>query len=414
MPDKPESNFVERYFSSIGMKKPRSSKTFWARIEKRFGEQGQAFSTIIDRRESGADVDPYAIKNSSLEMSIEISSQYDSPRIKSYLKWFVAESITNLSTIVDLGCENGIITCAYANLFPNARVIGIDRSRESLAIARELAAKLQLTNIEFRLIEGTENDFGLNGIRADVISATFFFHEKMPFTAETTDFEFLESRLPEHCDEQVAALALLRTHLTPAGRLITLDRWASPQATWRWHNLCAQAGFSVSLRDSYMLQFSGVGGNQYAPVTVAYAETGRTKTTQDLSLAFYAYRGLVDRAEDLHVDHGPAAEVIWRGLNSGRLLFRGEAIFRDDSGTERIDIVASGPLLAQFSYSTTGFREIWLTSSILFPELLQQAEKYVSTKSPHAHVSTHLQPLGLELLKNLGIEVTPDAVDESA
>ena len=51
--------------------------------------------------------------------------------------------------VLDAGCGTGHFTCSIAKQFPNANVIGIDLSSESLSIAKQLAALHNVENVKF-------------------------------------------------------------------------------------------------------------------------------------------------------------------------------------------------------------------------------------------------------------------------
>lgn len=68
----------------------------------------------------------------------------------------LVETVLNLMppsplTIADIGTGCGAIGCALAKSRPNWRVFGGDVSAEALAVARENAASLAISNIEFRV-----------------------------------------------------------------------------------------------------------------------------------------------------------------------------------------------------------------------------------------------------------------------
>jgi SAM-dependent methyltransferase len=81
----------------------------------------------------------------------------------------VADRLRGATTILDFGCGPGILTTFYARRYPRARVIGIDRSRASIAMAQRKAEALHLDNLRF---ECADVDAGLASGPYDRIVAT--------------------------------------------------------------------------------------------------------------------------------------------------------------------------------------------------------------------------------------------------
>ncbi|MEJ2446017.1 MAG: class I SAM-dependent methyltransferase [Exilibacterium sp.] len=63
--------------------------------------------------------------------------------------WFKGDDFKG-KKILEAGCGSGHRLVAVARRYPNAKVLGIDISRTSLKVARDLAKKYNVTNIEFR------------------------------------------------------------------------------------------------------------------------------------------------------------------------------------------------------------------------------------------------------------------------
>jgi SAM-dependent methyltransferase len=61
----------------------------------------------------------------------------------------VASRLQDAGTILDFGCGPGILTTFYARRYPHARVIGVDRSRASTAVAQRKAETFHLHNVQF-------------------------------------------------------------------------------------------------------------------------------------------------------------------------------------------------------------------------------------------------------------------------
>jgi len=70
------------------------------------------------------------------------------------------ESDFSPKTILDVGCGFGGTSRILAKRFPNAKVIGITLSPEQVKRGTELAAEQGVTNVEFRVMNALEMDFG--------------------------------------------------------------------------------------------------------------------------------------------------------------------------------------------------------------------------------------------------------------
>ena len=81
----------------------------------------------------------------------------------------VAARLGGAATILDFGCGPGILTTYYARRYPQARVVGLDRSRASLAVAKRKADAFNLRNVRF---EYADLDAGPHSGTYDCIVAT--------------------------------------------------------------------------------------------------------------------------------------------------------------------------------------------------------------------------------------------------
>ena len=81
----------------------------------------------------------------------------------------IAAHLKGARTILDAGCGIGLLTTFYAKQCPAATVVGIDRSPASIALARQRAQDLGLTNPSFECLDLDQHH--LAG-RFDVIVAT--------------------------------------------------------------------------------------------------------------------------------------------------------------------------------------------------------------------------------------------------
>ncbi len=76
----------------------------------------------------------------------------------------------NPSRIIDQACGTGILTLKIARRFPRCRVVGVEMHEDFLAVARQKAQALKLTNVEFIL--GRAEDVILEG-GVDCITSSY-------------------------------------------------------------------------------------------------------------------------------------------------------------------------------------------------------------------------------------------------
>ena len=90
-----------------------------------------------------------AYLNQSLQMSLLAASFYDRVFFRRVLEYLFSYDTFWNGNILDIGCGNGILTCFLALRYPEALVTGMDLSKNALSVARELAQRLSVTNVQF-------------------------------------------------------------------------------------------------------------------------------------------------------------------------------------------------------------------------------------------------------------------------
>lgn len=126
---------------------------------------------------------------------------YYSTGLEGDVDFYVAEARLAGSTVLELGCGTGRILIPIAQA--GVPIVGLDRSPSMLAIARGKVARLPAeVQGRIELVEGDMRSFDLDR-RFDLIL--------IPYRA------FLHLLTPE---SQREALACIREHLTPGGRLV--------------------------------------------------------------------------------------------------------------------------------------------------------------------------------------------------
>ncbi len=105
--------------------------------------------TMDSRAEGQVDRSFYSMKNTTLTGSLVLSSFFEFDYYVNLLSHFKAHPDYIGETVLDIGCDCGILSCAIAIMFPDTKVTGIDRCRNAISCAEELARKNGVNNVSF-------------------------------------------------------------------------------------------------------------------------------------------------------------------------------------------------------------------------------------------------------------------------
>ena len=145
-----------KYIFELGLERIRSTSEYTRFLKSKIGDEkgNELIKLISDRADkhskSFTDDRFYSLKNESLETALAVESCFNTDYIRKVANWIFEHNELFGDTIADIGCDTGVITCFIAKCFPDAHVVGIDRGESGIAVARKLAEKLGLHNIEFK------------------------------------------------------------------------------------------------------------------------------------------------------------------------------------------------------------------------------------------------------------------------
>ncbi len=96
------------------------------------------------------------------------------PSMKSFYS-FILSDIANyeFSSVLDIGCGPGILDVKIAQMFPKAKIYGIDPSKDMIKQAGSLAKRAGIKNLEFAIGKNTEIPFDH---KFDLAITTLSFH----------------------------------------------------------------------------------------------------------------------------------------------------------------------------------------------------------------------------------------------
>jgi hypothetical protein len=388
--------YVELFYKKIGIGATAKPEHFWRQLAKKFGKIAHEFGDCVEARERGENVNPYVLKNSSLEFANAIASQFDSTKIKEIFVWFVNQNFDlKEKKIVEIGCDNGIMLCLLASIFNETQFVGIDPCEQAIILAKERASLLDLKNIEFHVSSAEKINKEYQEAKFDFILAFTVFHEILAggligkngtlmkddedaFSISDVDKNF--NKIARN-DESLVAI---KESLASGGLFISVDRWVDQNQLLKWIRLNEKIGLNFSLTESLILKIKQPDGTvDFLPLSV-FTEAGKPPMRACDVLSFRSYPKYLETKSLQKISDEVMAELLYESFNKTEFYFH-KIIYNNGSGTLRTHIGVANGIGYIYSATNKNFRELVIIPSALIYEKISEvvearikAESYAS------------------------------------
>jgi SAM-dependent methyltransferase len=377
---------IEAYLANAGLRPYRNTNQFWSHIDSRYpkpvvGDLERAYLKL----ERGDEAAFYHEIFQSLKISIDFASlRHDLYR--TYLNWFlmVASTETEVDLIVDVGCGNGILSCFYGQLFPNAKVVGFDVSEPGIDCAKELAQQLGLKNTEF--VVGDLNDLNLPIEKASVdliTSVASLTPAPASRDGDVAAYDLLtkKPRLPDLI--QVTNLA---PYLKPeSGLLISFDKVSNLAMQATWANIIQRCGLGIDLTRSSWLTYGNIESDTISLPGIVAGPHIEPASADDI-MAFYITKETDLSEWTLDFGKESLSEAVFTFINPKRYLRGARATYTDGSGIYWYEVWQAGPFAILFEHTDQGFRTLRVAPATKRDELIRSVDEWIDQTSSYAEV----------------------------
>ncbi len=291
-------------------------------------EQLGELHRCVERKRRGTDADEAAFYDATADpaiLPVLYSQRYDY-----YLAVGarVASRLAEARSILDFGCGVGILTTFYARVCPDSSVVGVDRSRASIAQAQEAAQRLGLQNVRFQCLDAAQQP--LSGGVCDCIVATHALvqaeHDPGVPSRNWTTFERAHDPESQQAFEARTGLGArldrLRAALAPSGRVLVFEKTRTLARRVPFQRALAARGLALISEPEWVRYvlveevvddgpFYVAGATQDGRITWDESpepDEGRLFEPPDLSAA------ATDLPGPLYENHRPSAQEAWNRL----------------------------------------------------------------------------------------------------
>ena len=165
----------------------------------------------------------YDFMNQSFTSSMIFSSATDADIYFKTCNWINDNRSAFAGEILDIGCGTGIVTCFIATLFPESKVTGVDRSKNSIAIANELKERLGLENVTF--IYDTLDDY--NGGKFNTVFSSRTVHENIGAKLTSYGYMLFKEQIKKYFELYFEYAGIISQRIAEGGRFVSVERFES-------------------------------------------------------------------------------------------------------------------------------------------------------------------------------------------
>ncbi len=181
----------------------------------------------------------YNFKNSDPRISRCFSEVFDGDIIRKACNYIAEHKEFFGSTILEVGCDCGIISCFLAKTFPEAKIVSIDRCAAAIEIAKQAAKEQGLENIVFLVCDLKDFNEAFDTVFSMRTVQQNFKAEEDPVNDLGEQAEIFKESLNRY------ASAISRA-VSDHGNLISIDRISRNALLLGWMEAMGAAGLTFN------------------------------------------------------------------------------------------------------------------------------------------------------------------------
>ena len=296
---------IETYFRDIGLEEPQSAE---ALLEKCYSiGNRQAVDKLLketDARDDGgaqSNNSFYNKKNADAAVAFAFTGGFDYFYYVGLFDWILHNKDCFGDSILDVGCDIGIVSCFLGWLFPEKHIVSIDKIEKSIRLAEKLAKKLGITNIEFR-----RTDVKKVAETFDTVFSSRTLHENSMngIPAVIPDFLACSKTIAEKMTPYANAVTAL---INEGGTFVTCERQELDPVFLAWVNVLSGCGFNM-LAGSHKRIIAKELNKKSEFQAGVYSRVAPSRSVDEIFSDYVSAVGALSNIKDFASDWGTASE----------------------------------------------------------------------------------------------------------
>lgn len=349
------NNVIEQYFEKIGLEEANDRDEFFKHIQAKYKiDLAQNLDMAMSLRSDTTNGKIYLAKNKDLETSLDFGAYYYD-LYKQFFTWLVQNENLDDKKILDLGCDNGIVTCFLATIYPNAKIVGIDKGKKGINCAKEIAEKLGLTNVSFEVLDAKKADKFFKDEKFDVVISTRSLLEitKLPKIKSFWTIDDLEKSLVV-ANNVVKFFKSVEKVMADDAKLITFERVSNFEEVLNFEKSMRESGLYVDTKSMCKVQFFELGDYEQMPVMI-FDKVKRDELGLYDFIEIYTTLPTLNKQTEIEDDF--AIDLEFKKIEGKELVFGTQIDYKNGAGSERREVWKANDKFICYKYSNIGRRE---------------------------------------------------------
>ncbi len=274
------------HVSRLGIKACNSENEMFSRYAKACGQDRVGEIKTLYYSKRGKEF--YALKDSDYDLAMIFSGSYDADIVRNICNWIDSNRKLFGESILEIGCGCGFITTFLGSVFPDKKIVAIDRNRGAIDIARKNCEKLGVDNIEFINCDATD----IKGRSFDTVLSVRTMHENGDMEEDVTEDIIPSSKKYANALKDYAeTISALTSH---EGVFISTERTGRNALLLGWFDALITSGFDY--QSGMAITCKELGDRNTFPVLVFFKESPKKEP-------FDAFMEYNETQINLHLAH---------------------------------------------------------------------------------------------------------------
>lgn len=237
---------VDTYMQELGLRYFKSTNDFLAHLVIKTDKQyATEVAELLNSRAQGLNTNNqifYDLKNKTLAGSLVISAAFDSGIFRHLGNMIIDNPDWFTGTVLDVGCDCGVVSCFIAQQYPDCKVVGVDCNQLAISNARELAQRLNLTNITFEVADIF--DYQLEDKADTATSFRGLLDIAQQLTKGVSVIGERSKREDGYCQAFLPLAQAISNNLKADGKFISVERYTAMYGWLGWMQALAESGIA--------------------------------------------------------------------------------------------------------------------------------------------------------------------------